>query len=281
MMVGSSFRLPARNEEARKGETVLEVRGLGMHSVTTFGTRLKDIGFSVPAGTILGIAGVAGNGQEELASTLSGEARPSEGNIEVQGTSLERASPNLRRKHGFLSAPEERLGHAAAPEMTLTENAFLSGAIRKRLHAGGIIDWSATRTFAKDIIEKFDVRTPGPDCSANSLSGGNLQKFVIGREILQDPRVLVVSQPTWGVDAAAAATIRQALLDLAASGTAVVVISQDLDELFEISTEVCVLNGGRLTKPRPVKGVTREELGLLMGEGHDVRSVANDTDVSA
>ena len=126
----------------------------------------------------------------------------------------------------------------------------------------------AARAFAERIIEAFDVRTPGPGNAARALSGGNLQKFVIGREILQRPRVLVVNQPTWGVDASAAAAIRQALLDLADSGAAVVAISQDLDELMQIADRFAVLNEGRLSAPRPAAGLTVEEIGLMMGGAH-------------
>ncbi|MBL3567671.1 ABC transporter ATP-binding protein, partial [Rhodovulum sulfidophilum] len=132
----------------------------------------------------------------------------------------------------------------------------------------GFLKWPAARAFAERVIETFDVRTPGPQNAARSLSGGNLQKFVIGREVLQRPEVLVVNQPTWGVDASAAAAIRQSLLDLAASGTAVIVISQDLDELMEISDRFTALNEGRMSAPRPARGLSLEEIGLMMGGAH-------------
>jgi simple sugar transport system ATP-binding protein len=169
---------------------------------------------------------------------------------------------------GLLAAPEERLGHAAAPNMTLTENAMLTGATRKKLETNGMLNWSAARSFAEEVIARFDVRTPGPENAARSLSGGNLQKFVIGREVLQSPEILVVNQPTWGVDAAAAAAIRQALLDLAGQGAAVLVISQDLDELMEISGRFAALNEGRLSDIRPTAELTVEEIGLMMGGAH-------------
>ena len=132
----------------------------------------------------------------------------------------------------------------------------------------GFIGWGRAKGFAERIIESFDVRTPGPGSAARSLSGGNLQKFVIGREVLQRPEVLIVNQPTWGVDAAAAGAIRQALLDLAKDGAAVVVISQDLDELIEITDRFCALNEGRLSAPRDTAGLSVEEIGLMMGGAH-------------
>ena len=173
---------------------------------------------------------------------------------------------------GVLTAPEERLGHAAAPDMSLVENAALTAITREKLANRGFLDWRATRAFAERIIQSFDVRTPNADVAARALSGGNLQKFVVGREVLQNPRVLVVNQPTWGVDAAAAAAIRQALLDLAQSGAAVIVISQDLDEVMEIADQFAALNGGRLSPPRPTKGLTIDEIGLMLGGAHDMET---------
>ncbi|MYG42827.1 MAG: hypothetical protein F4203_06770 [Rhodobacteraceae bacterium] len=178
-------------------------------------------------------------------------------------------NPNERRKRGLLFAPEQRVGHSAAGEMSLTENAYLTAADRKALSQAGIINWSRAAEFSRTIINQFDVRTPGTDNFAQSLSGGNLQKFVIGREILQNPELLIVNQPTWGVDAAAAASIRQKLIDLADSGAAVVVISQDIDELLEISDYISVLSGGHLSKARPVQELSREDIGLMMGASQE------------
>ena len=161
--------------------------------------------------------------------------------VKLNGTGIGALGPNERRAIGVLAAPEERLGHAAAPDMSLVENAVLSGWVRKGIVSNGFVEWGKARGFAEDVIKEFDVRTPGSGNAARSLSGGNLHKFVIGREILQSPEVLVVNQPTWGVDASAAASIRQAILDLAAEGAAVVCISQDLDELMEISTRFAAL----------------------------------------
>jgi len=147
---------------------------------------------------------------------------------------------------------------------------MLTGAGRMGLSHKGFLDWPKARNFADAIIAAFDVRTPGPISTARSLSGGNLQKFVIGREILQDPTVFVVNQPTWGVDASAAAAIRQALLDLAAKGAAVIAISQDLDELMEISDRFCAVNEGRLSAVRPAHGLSVDDIGLMLGGAHDM-----------
>ncbi len=192
--------------------------------------------------------------------------------ITYKGQPIGQMPPNARRKMGLLAAPEERMGHAAAPDMSLTENAILTATTRERLTSNGFLHWGRARSFAESVIKAFDVRTPGPHNMARSLSGGNLQKFVIGREIMQAPEVLVVNQPTWGVDASAAAAIRQALLDLATKGTAVIVISQDLDELMKISDRFAALNEGRLSAPRPAKGLKMEEIGLMLGGAHGLEA---------
>ncbi len=269
MMVGQTLHTPSR-EPSDLGKVVLELSGLSMKSGNPFGTSLKDVSFEVRAGEVLGIGGVAGNGQDELLAALSGEATAPADTVHLKGESVGHLGPNARRRLGLLAAPEERLGHAAAPDMSLTENAALTATIRKNLASRGFLKWSAVEEFAREVIKDFDVRTPGPGNAARSLSGGNLQKFVIGREVLQKPDVLVVNQPTWGVDASAAAAIRQALLDMAAEGAAVICISQDLDELMEISDRFAALNEGRLSTPRPAKGLTVDEIGLMMGGAHDM-----------
>jgi simple sugar transport system ATP-binding protein len=150
----------------------------------------------------------------------------------------------------------------------LADNAILTGRDRLGMVRGGMINASAARTYAGEVIEVFAVKATGPGAFAESLSGGNLQKFIMGREILQKPDVLVVSQPTWGVDAGAAAAIHQALVDLAAQGSAIVVISQDLDELLSLCDTLAVINEGRLSPAMAVADAKIEEIGLLMGGIH-------------
>jgi simple sugar transport system ATP-binding protein len=267
MMVGSTLQTPERSGRDF-GKVALVISGLSVPSPSEFGTALRNLHLTVRRGEVLGVGGVAGNGQDELLGVLSGEITTAPDAVKMNGQPIGKLGPTARRKLGLLSAPEERLGHAAAPDMSLTENALLTGSVREGLESNGFLKWGETQSFAERIIEEFDVRTPGPDNAARSLSGGNLQKFVIGREVLQNPDVLVVNQPTWGVDAAAAASIRQAILDLAAKGTAVVCISQDLDELMEISDSFAALNEGRLSAPRPTTGLTVDEIGLMMGGAH-------------
>ena len=267
MMVGTTLKTPERHAKP-SGAPLLAVTHLSLPSPSHFGTALKDVSFSVRPGEVLGIGGVAGNGQDELLGALSGELLARPGSVALEGQDISRHGPVKRRAAGLLCAPEERLGHAAAPDMSLTENAALTAAARQGMLQRGFVDWKKARLFAERVIKAFDVRTPGAHTAARALSGGNLQKFVIGREVLQTPLVLVVNQPTWGVDAAAAAAIRQALLDLAAGGAALVVISQDLDELMEITDRFAALNEGRLSEARPTQGLTVDEIGLMMGGAH-------------
>lgn len=273
LMVGKSLHVPVR-EGGESGPVLMELSGLNYTPTNPFGTRLKDVSLTLRAGEVLGIGGVAGNGQDELLAVLSGEAKTAAGSVMLEDVDVSQMGPNARRTLGLLAAPEERLGHAAAPDMSLTENAALTAVIRKKLSKNKLLNWRKTEEFAREIVRNFDVRTPGPQAAARSLSGGNLQKFVIGREILQEPKVFVVNQPTWGVDASAAAAIRQAILDLAETGAGVIVISQDLDELMEISDHFAALNEGHLSPPRIAKGLSVEEIGLMMGGAHDLAEVS-------
>ncbi|KQT47467.1 ABC transporter [Aureimonas sp. Leaf454] len=267
MMIGGALKDLSSKEACVYGGERFSVSGLSAPGAEPFGTALKDISFTVRGGEILGIAGVAGNGQNELVAALAGET-PSTGRIAIDGASISALGVTQRRKRGLASVPEERNGHAAVPGMSLMENAILSARTRRGLSAGGFLKPGAATAYASGVIAAFGVRTTGPKALASSLSGGNLQKFIMGREIGQDPTVLVVSQPTWGVDAGAAGFIRQAMIDLVAKGAAIVVISQDLDELLELSDRIAVINEGRLSRVMDVKGVSIEEIGLLMGGVH-------------
>ncbi|HEY2526435.1 MAG TPA: ABC transporter ATP-binding protein [Xanthobacteraceae bacterium] len=266
MMLGAEIGQVKPASVQRASPPRLVIRHLSLPPDDPHGMRLDDVCLDVQGGEIVGIAGVAGNGQDELFAALSGERQsPSAGAILIDGKEAGTAGVNARRRMGAAFVPEERLGHAAAPRMTLSENALLSGHAASGMVKRGFIDRPAMLAMVDRITEGFDVRKSRRDPEAASLSGGNLQKFVVGREILRQPSVLVASQPTWGVDAGAAATIRQALLDLAGRGAAILVISQDLDELFEIADRIVVMFHGRLSAPLAAAQATREELGLLMG----------------
>jgi general nucleoside transport system ATP-binding protein len=265
MMIGGALPVAHRNAPLQEGRPCLEVKGLSLASDEPFGTHLRDISLLLRDGEILGVAGVAGNGQKELLAVLSGErTSPDAVSVRVCGAAAGNLGPTARRKLGLSFIPEERLGRGAIAEFPLTENALLTvygqGFVR-----GGMIRFGAVAQYARDIIKRFVVKASGIDARGSSLSGGNMQKFIVGREIGTNPRVLLAAHPTWGVDIGAAIAIRQALMDLAAAGSGVLVVSEDLAELFEISDYIAVLSGGRLSSPKRTHETTVEEVGLLMG----------------
>ncbi|MGY3454538.1 ABC transporter ATP-binding protein [Bradyrhizobium sp. USDA 4353] len=266
MMVGTEIKEVKPPAERRTTVPRLVVNDLNLAPSELHGVSLRNISFELKGGEILGIAGVAGNGQDELFAALSGERLVREpGTVIIDGLACGHLSITQRRKMGAAFVPEERLGHGTAPRMRLSENALLTGHAASDMVRHGFINAAATLRTVDLTTETFDVRKAKRDPEAASLSGGNLQKFVVGREILRGPAVLVVNQPTWGVDAGAAAIIRQALIDLASAGAAVLVTSQDLDELIEIADRIAVMFHGHLSEALPRAKATREKLGLLMG----------------
>ena len=222
-------------------------------------------------GEIVAIAGVAGNGQSELFDAVSGERLEDlKGTITIAGHACAARGIKARRALGAAFVPEERLGHGAVPDFPLSQNVILTRfAVDDGMVRRGLVNLGLAGAVAGRVSGAFDVRTSRNDPEARSLSGGNLQKFVIGRELDRKPRLLVVNQPTWGVDAGAAAVIRQALIDLARDGSAVLVISQDLDEIFAIADRIAVISRGQLSAPAPTATLNREAIGLLMAGAHE------------
>ena len=274
LMVGTQIAEVRAAGQHNLGKDRLVVAGLNAPSPTLHGVALKDVSFTVRGGEVLGIAGVAGNGQSELFATLSGESLAGDpAAIQIDGKPVGMLDISERRALNAGFVPEERNGHAAAPDFTLSDNIVLTGHGSDGLTRAGFINSGKALDKSQKVIAAFDVRTGSLDPLARTLSGGNLQKFVVGREILREPALLIINQPTWGVDALAAATIRQALLDLCARGAALLIISQDLDELFEISDRIAVIHTGTLSEALPARSATREQIGLLMagmgeGDGH-------------
>ncbi len=265
LMIGAEPpALPERgNVGAATAAVVLAVEGLALARSHPFGTDLSAIGFQLRAGEILGIAGVSGNGQQELMAALSGEDRRAPpGSMTLFGRDIAQASPGLRRRLGLHFVPEERLGRGAVPSLSLAQNTLLTR--RDAVGRGGWLRIGRMHQLAAALIERFRVKAGGPDAAARSLSGGNLQKFIVGREIDAGPKLLIVSQPTWGVDVGAAAQIRSELIALREAGCAVLVVSEELDELFELSDRLVVLAGGRLSPSLPIREATLERIGQWM-----------------
>ncbi len=264
MMIGSDLPHPRHRAPHVTGAALLTVQDLALPASDPFGTSLHDIHLDVHGGEIVGIAGIAGNGQRELLAALSGERRVCvAAAIRLCGEPVGHLDAGARRERGLAFIPEERLGRGAVPDMSLAENALLT-ASRRGLVRHGFVDLAAARRYATNVIGEYQVRAAGPDIDAGSLSGGNLQKFIVGRELRQRPKVLIAAQPTWGVDVGAAASIRQTLLDLRDAGVAILVISEELDELFEIADRIAVIAQGRLSAAKPARATNAEAMGLLM-----------------
>ena len=265
MMIGGALPVAHRPAPLREGRICLAVDRLSLPADEPFGTNLADISLTLRDGEILGIAGVAGNGQKELLAVLAGERlAPSADAVRIADAPAGRLGPAARRRLGLAFIPEERLGRGAVAEFPLSENALLT-AYQHGLVRAGLIRFAAVEAYARDIITRFRVVAAGTGAAGSSLSGGNMQKFIVGREVGTKPRVLLAAHPTWGVDIGAALAIRQALMDLAASGSGVLLVSEDLAEIFEIADYIAVLSGGRLSPPRRTADTTVEEVGLLMG----------------
>jgi simple sugar transport system ATP-binding protein len=285
MMIGRDLPVCEHPPAPPGGEERLVIAGLSHESDDPFGTDLQDVHLTVRSGEIVGIAGVSGNGQKELLAALSGETRIAEPfPIRIMNTQAGRLSPGRRRKLGLCFVPEERLGRGAVPGLSLEENALLT-AHRQGMVKSGLVIRGAVREFALECIRRYDVRTGGPESAARSLSGGNLQKYIVGREIMQSPKVLVVSQPTWGVDVGAAAFIRQSMIALRNEGTAILVVSEELDELFEICDRIAVIAEGRLSPAVPTRETSVEEIGRWMsglwGERASQATAASEARVAA
>ena len=262
LMIGSEPP-PLAARAGQPGELALEVRGLSLPRRSPFGTELRDLAFSLRRGEILGVAGVSGNGQQELLAALSGEdTRAAPGSIRLFGQDIGRSGPRARRALGLRFVPEERLGRGAVPSLPLADNTLLTrDEARGR---GGWLRRGLLRAQAAALIARYGVKAGGPMAAARSLSGGNLQKFIVGREIDAQPALLVVAQPTWGVDVGAAAQIRAALLALREAGCALLLVSEELDELLALSDRLVVMAQGRLSPAMPVAEASVERLGSWM-----------------
>lgn len=286
LMVGSELKT-CQLQPREPGTIQLELTNLSLATRDPFGTALKAINLRVRAGEIVGIAGVSGNGQKELLAALSGETLCSDaGMVRIAGQGVGLLGPAQRRTRGLGFVPEERLGRGAVPAMSLAQNALLTGANPGAGKAtgmvrGGFVQAGRMRSFAQETIAQFKVKCGDEQSLASSLSGGNLQKFIVGREVRLRPTVMVVAQPTWGVDVGAAQLIRQALIDLRDEGVALLVISEELDELFSICDRIAVIAQGRLSATAPTAARTVEQIGVLMAGEFEAGAAAEVAHASA
>lgn len=266
MMIGRDMPHTSPAVAMPTGEKRLQLMGLTWQPDDPFAMPLSNVNLTVRAGEIAGIAGISGNGQSELTTLISGETvlpASQAKQINMMGEVAGHLGAAERRRLGFAFVPEDRIGRGAVPEMSLTRNSMLTahplGLLRRCM-----VDMHAAEEFTARCIRTFDVRTSGPGSEAGSLSGGNLQKFIVGREIMLSPKLLLLAQPTWGVDVGAAAAIRQRLMALRNEGMAIIVISEEIEELFELADFIQVLRGGTLSEPLVTAGTRPEEIGRYM-----------------
>jgi len=269
-MVGKKITELKKTIKSKSKNIAFEVKNLNKLKNHEFGISLKNINLQVNYGEILGVAGIAGNGQVELMEVLSGEISCEDNaQIFLDKLPIGKTNINERRRLGIETIPEERTFHATVPNLTLSENTFLTYFFKYN-NTNNIISNllnNPQNSFdeSKKIVKNNDVRCPETNPLASQLSGGNLQKFILGRSLANNPKVAIFSQPTWGVDIGAATAIRQKLLDLSQNGKAVILISQDLEEIFELSDKICVLHEGVLSEIFDVREITAADVGLLMG----------------
>ena len=270
MMVGREVLLRVEKPDAKPGGAELSVRNLSI--IAKGAKRVNDVSFEVRKGEILGIAGVEGNGQTELIEALAGLISPSQlsGKILFEDRDITHEGARLRRELGIAHIPEDRHRRGLLLEFDLAENSILGVHYRKPIvsFAGVVLDNVAIRKRANEIIEGFDVRPANPDLPARSLSGGNQQKLIIGREFKVDPKLLLVSQPTRGVDIGAIEFIHRKLVGLRGAGCAVLLVSAELEEVTSLSDRLLIIHEGRIVGEVDPKVATIEEIGLLMTRGH-------------
>jgi len=272
LMVGREVLLRVEKPEAKVGGAQLEVRSLSITDING-AKRVNDVSFDVRSGEIVGIAGVEGNGQTELIEALAGLVEPERisGQINFEGKTLNTLGARVRRELGIAHIPEDRHRRGLLLDFSLAENAILGVHYRPPIAAlagGVVLDENAVQRRASEIIKAFDVRPPNAALPARALSGGNQQKLIIGREYRVDPKLLLVSQPTRGVDIGAIEFIHRQLVGLRDAGCAILLVSAELEEVTSLSDRLLIIHEGRIAGEVDPKKATLEEIGLLMTRGH-------------
>jgi len=268
LMVGREIELGRRSDARTVGATRLELVGVSADG-DRGGAAIKDVSLSVRAGEILAVAGVAGNGQRELAETVAGMRPPIDGTISVVGRRLRGGDPREAIGVGIAYVPEDRLGTGVAPGLSVASNIVLKSYRRPPASRGPLLLVRKIRELARTLMEQYDVRASGPEVPARQLSGGNLQKVVLAREFSGEPGILVAASPTRGLDVAGIETVHSYLRSAAESGVALLLISEDLDEILALADRIVVMYEGSIVGERDASAATVEELGLLMAGGEE------------
>ncbi|MBS3813030.1 ABC transporter ATP-binding protein [Candidatus Bipolaricaulota bacterium] len=262
-MVGREVLFDLERDPCNRGEDVLEVEGL-----TTYNDKgviaVNDLSFTVCEGEILGVAGVAGNGQRELSEVLTGLRGATSGKVVINGKDLTNATPRRIADERVAHVPEDRIKQGIVGELTLNDNAILKSYRKRPFSRGIFLDYKKVREWTENLIEEFNVKAPGTDTPANLLSGGNIQKLILGREVSSNPRLIIASHPTYGLDVGSAEQIRNLLLKQREDGVAVLLISENLTEITSLSDRIAVLFEGNLMGMVERDQATREEIGMMM-----------------
>ena len=268
LMVGREIEVARPLDHARQ---LADVRVLEVDGLTVTGDRgeiaVHDVSFAIREGEIVGVAGVAGNGQRELAEALSGMRDIRAGSVQIAGRRLRGGDPREAILAGVAHVPEDRLGTGLAPSLSVTSNVVIKTYRRRALSRGPLLALRRMRETAVGIIGRYDVKTPGPETPVRNLSGGNLQKLILGREFADDPLVLVVAQPTRGLDVGAIETVHSYLRDATAKGVAILLMSEDLDEIRALADRILVIYEGEIVGELQAGSASVEEIGLLMAGG--------------
>jgi simple sugar transport system ATP-binding protein len=283
LMVGREVILDVEKRAANAGERTLGVEDVVAEDER--GVRAVDgVSFDVRAGEVFGIAGVDGNGQSELVEAITGLHAPTAGRIVFDAQDVTAWSRRRRIDEGMAYIPEDRQDRGLVMDFDLVENGLLGSQHRRPFARSGRLDWGVARDHATDVIGKYDVRPPNADATAESLSGGNQQKFIVGREFERDPTLVVAAHPTRGVDVGSIEFIHEQLLDLRDAGVAVLLVSSKLEEVQGLSDRLAVMHDGRIMDTVDPETVTEEQIGLLMGgeypDGWESRPTSGSTDAT-
>jgi ABC-type uncharacterized transport system ATPase subunit len=267
LMVGREVEIGRRQDDGRElGEAVLELEGLGADG-DRGAAAVKDVSLAIRRGEIVAVAGVAGNGQRELAEAIVGIRPRTSGTVRVASRLLRGGDPRASITAGVAYVPEDRLGTGVSPGLSVASNVVLKAYRRPPVSRGPLLRLGRVREIALRLMRDYDVRASGPHVPAWQLSGGNLQKVVLAREFSGGPTVLVAAAPTRGLDVAGIETVHAYLREAAASGVGVLLISEDLDEILALADRVAVMFEGAIVGERAAGTATPEELGLLMAGG--------------
>ena len=267
-MIGESLhKIKKITSNNLSGEQILKVSKLNFNSEDPYEVNLVDINFTLNKGECLGVAGISGNGQNELFQILSGETLSNNGSIKFRGKEISKLNPKERREYLMAFSPEDRISQAAVPSLKIYENVALNNFKTSNFFEKGLFNEKKIKDHSKKILSNFSVNTDNVNLKSQFLSGGNLQKLILGRELITSPELLICFNPTWGLDVGAINYIHQTLVKINEQGKSIILISTDNDELLQLSDRISVINKGRLSKIMSADEVNPEKLGLLMGGG--------------